>query len=146
MRCDNCPALFTEGYEYPEAYCAVYPESECIEFKDESLGCRHRLSTIQKRLEKWEEYKAHEWDGYAEYYEHELEIEKAIKEAVLYACGIEHCTLAYEGIEGELCKANMRDEIPSLLHDFVFRIKCYLDDNGYDIERRKDNEQVDKNK
>ena len=52
MKCDNCPALATEGYEYPETYCSVYGEDECIEFKDGSLGCRHKLATIEKRLEQ----------------------------------------------------------------------------------------------
>lgn len=43
MKCRYCPALRTEGYEYPESYCALgVPDEEMIDFKDETSGCRRK--------------------------------------------------------------------------------------------------------
>lgn len=50
MKCDNCPALRYEGYEYPEPYCAAGFYEDNRDFADGSEGCLHRLSTINKRL------------------------------------------------------------------------------------------------
>lgn len=52
MKCCHCTALRTEGYEYPEEYCALgISDEETIEFKDGELGCRRRsINKINKDL------------------------------------------------------------------------------------------------
>lgn len=50
MKCKNCPALKSDGYEYPEYYCAAYPEDDCVDFDDGSEGCYHPLNAIKKAL------------------------------------------------------------------------------------------------
>ena len=70
MKCENCPALRTEGYEYPETYCCVYGEDE--------------------------------------------------------------------GLNNDLLRCEMGDEIPSFLQDFVFRFQQALGYQGYDIVKRED--------
>jgi len=43
MKCCNCPALETEGYEYPESYCALGVQDEdTIEYADGESGCKRR--------------------------------------------------------------------------------------------------------
>jgi hypothetical protein len=140
MKCDNCPALETEGYESPEAYCAVYPESECVEFKDGSLGCRHKLATINKKLAVRDDYEAHRWDGIGEWYQAEQEKEQAVKEAVRNACELSEVIFAYKGLNDELVRCKMDDEIPSFLQDFVFRFQQALEYQGYDIVKRESEE------
>ena len=51
MKCKNCPALKKEGYEYPEYYCSIYPEDDCVDFDDGSEGCYHPLIAIKKALQ-----------------------------------------------------------------------------------------------
>lgn len=51
MKCKNCPALKKEGYEYPEYYCSIYPEDDCVDFDDGSEGCYHPLNAIKKALQ-----------------------------------------------------------------------------------------------
>lgn len=137
MKCDNCPALYTEGYEYPETNCAIYGEDECIEFKDGSLGCRHHRKTIEKRLAIHDDYEAHRWDGIGESYVKQCKKEQALKEAVRNACELSEVIFAHEGLSNELIRCEMDDEIPSFLQDFVFRLQCALEDNGYDIKERE---------
>ena len=136
MKCDNCPALRTEGYEYPETYCALYPEDDCREFKDGSLGCSHRLATIEKRLEVVREAEAHQWDGIGEWYEQDQKIEQAVTEAVKEACRLADIVFASEGAEG-LCKYRMDDEIPSALTEFAWRFRAALGQQGFKIEEAK---------
>ena len=138
MKCDNCPALRTEGYEYPETYCCVYGEDECFEFKDGSLGCRHRLATIEKKLAIHDDYEAHRWDGIGEWYEAEMKKEQAVKEAVRNACELSEVVFAHEGLNNDLLRCEMGDEIPSFLQDFVFRFQQALEYQGYDIVKRED--------
>lgn len=138
MKCNNCPALKTEGYEYPESYCAVYLEDECIEFKDGSLGCRHTRKVIEKRLEQNEDLRAHEWDGFAEWYEEDMKIERAVKQSVINACELTNTSLAYDGADDKLYAVKMDFEIPSFLQDFVFRFRQALEYQGYDIVKRED--------
>lgn len=50
MKCDNCPAQFKEGYEYPGYYCGLGEEDR--EFYDGSVGCnRKSRNKIKKDLE-----------------------------------------------------------------------------------------------
>ena len=55
MRCENCPALKTKGYEYPESYCSVYPEDEICDF-DDGCGCKHPWNAIKKAFAKSNDY------------------------------------------------------------------------------------------
>lgn len=138
MKCENCPALKTDGYDYPETICSVYGEDEAVEFRDGSIGCRHKLSTIEKRMKMFEEYQDEFYNGYVEWAEKDEEIENAVKEAVLEACDIENIIFACQStINNELIRANMNKEIPSHLHDFVFRLRDSLDRQGFDIVKRE---------
>ena len=48
MKCDNCPALRTDGYEYPESYCAAgVPEGGK---KRTEYGCRYSAEIIRRRM------------------------------------------------------------------------------------------------
>ena len=137
MKCDNCPALRTEGYEYPEEYCCVYGEDECLEFKDGSYGCRHRLATIEKRLEQLREIEDHQWDGIGEWYEQDQKIDNAVREAVKEACRLADIVFASEGSDGSLWKYRMDDEIPSALTEFAWRFRAAIEEQGYDIVKRE---------
>ena len=48
MKCEQCPALVIEGYEYPEEMCAFGIEGD--EFKDGTYGCRKTRKTIERDL------------------------------------------------------------------------------------------------
>jgi hypothetical protein len=138
MKCENCPASKTDGYDYPETICSVYGEDEAVEFRDGSIGCRHKLSTIEKKIKMFEEYQDEFYNGYVEWAEKDEEIENAVKEAVLEACDIENIIFACQStINNELIRANMNKEIPSHLHDFVFRLRDSLDRQGFDIVKRE---------
>lgn len=65
MKCKNCPALKSDGYEYPEYYCAAYPEDDCVDFDDGSEGCYHPLNAIKNRLkpQAYIYYRAHQVDS-----------------------------------------------------------------------------------
>jgi len=53
MKCINCPALLTEGYEYPETYCGIgVPDSEVIEYTDGESGCARKSKTIIKEFSR----------------------------------------------------------------------------------------------
>ena len=136
MKCDNCPALRYEGYEYPEPYCAVGFEEESRDFADGSEGCLHRLSTIEKRLIQLEEIESHHWDGIGEFYERECKIEDAMEDAIINACKLADIILAY-GDDDKLYKYNMTKEIPSILHEFAWRFRAELEDLGYEITERE---------
>lgn len=136
MKCDSCPALRTEGYEYPESYCCVYGEDECLEFKDGSLGCRHKLATIERRLEQLREIEDHQWDGIGEWYEQDQKIDIAVREAVKEACRLADIVFASEGSDG-LYKYRMDDEIPSALTEFSWRFRAALEEQGFDIIKRE---------
>lgn len=137
MKCEYCPALKSEGYECPEYYCAVYPEDDCVEFKDGTLGCRHKRKTIEKRLEQYEDFRVHEWDGFAEWCEEDLKIENAVKEAVRDACDLANVKLAYPWENG-LHEMHMDDEIPSLFQDFIFRLRTSLEEQGFIIVKKEE--------
>ena len=51
MKCDRCPALRTEGYEYPEEYCCIGIDGSEYEADD---GCTLHPMTIKKMVRQWE--------------------------------------------------------------------------------------------
>jgi hypothetical protein len=54
VRCDSCPALLKEGYEYPEGYCGLGEEEK--EFFNGTFGCNRRSTTkIEKDLKNAQE-------------------------------------------------------------------------------------------
>lgn len=136
MKCDNCPALVWEGYEYPEPHCSVGFEEDSRDFADGSEGCLHRLSTIKKRLAVYEEYEAHRYDGIGEFYERECKIEDAMADAIIKACELAEIVFASEGEDG-LYKYRMSKEIPSALTEFAWRFRAELEDLGYMITERQ---------
>lgn len=137
MKCESCPALRTEGYEYPEAFCCIYGDDEAIEFKDGSIGCRHHLKTIEKRLAINDDYEAHRWDGIGEFYERQCKLEDAMEDAIIKACDLADVVFAY-GDDNCLYKYPMTKEIPSVLHEFAWRFRAELEDLGYEIVKRED--------
>lgn len=61
MKCDNCPALRSEGYEYPEYYCgAGVPENGKM---TTSSGCKYSKDKIIKRMERLDELRDRQYDG-----------------------------------------------------------------------------------
>jgi hypothetical protein len=80
--------------------------------------------------------RAHEWDGFAEWYEEDLKIENAVKEAVQNAFELSDTLLAYRFGE-ELCEAKTEDAIPSFFHDFIFRFRQALEYQGYEVTKRE---------
>lgn len=144
MKCIHCPAFRSEGYEYPEYYCAIYPEEECHVFKDGDIGCYHKLSTINETLEKLNELLAHQYDGIDEWYKQDQEIEQAITDAVLSACSVENLTLACVDCEGKLHAASMSKAVPSNLVDFVSRLRSHLGSSGYGVQPMVDKTSIDR--
>lgn len=80
MKCRNCFALFTEGYEYPEEYCgAGVPEDGKMATEE---GCRYSAKEIRKRLEHREKLVASQYDGCGEWYHEEQLRDRAMHDAV----------------------------------------------------------------
>ena len=50
MKCENCPAC-QRTYDC-EFECVLYPESDCVELTDGSIGCKHPYNAIKKRLDQ----------------------------------------------------------------------------------------------
>lgn len=53
MKCENCPANYFRSYEEgePDFYCKIgIADSQIIEFKDLSLGCRTTYNKIMSLL------------------------------------------------------------------------------------------------
>ena len=131
MKCEGCPALRQDGYEYPETYCCIYPDSECLEFKDGSIGCKHKRKTIEKRLDEYEEIIAHQYDGIGEWYEENQKKEQAIIEAILYALDKSDTILAYADCDDKLFKYK------GLPWEFEFRLEQSLEYAGYEIRKKE---------
>lgn len=56
MRCDRCPALTTEGYEYPIEYCSIGVDEEYgNENSHGEFGCTLHYKTINKMVKENEE-------------------------------------------------------------------------------------------
>lgn len=80
MKCGNCPALRTEGYEYPESYCLLGAEST-REYADGWSGCYRKPESIRKLVAKIEEAMDHQYDGIDEWVTKEEIQERAMREA-----------------------------------------------------------------
>ena len=79
MKCNNCPALRIEGYEYPESYCLLGAETT-REYADGWSGCYRKLESIKKQIAKIEEQITHQYDGIDEWM-----VEMEIKEKAMAA-------------------------------------------------------------
>ena len=56
MRCYRCPALETEGYEYPLDYCSIGADEEYgNENAKGEVGCTLHYKTIEKMVRENEE-------------------------------------------------------------------------------------------
>lgn len=80
MRCNHCPALRTEGYEYPESYCLLGAEAT-REYADGWGGCFRKPESIRKQIKKIEEQMDHQYDGIDEWVAKEELQEKAMRTA-----------------------------------------------------------------
>lgn len=142
MRCENCPALKTEGYEYPESYCSVYPEDEIFDFDDGS-GCKHPWIAIKKRIQQNEETEAHQYEGIVEFYQKQQDKEQAVVESLLAALMKHECCISHEFFNGELRQIDLSifdgsDEslrCDSLTRQIVFDLLESLSKKGYKIGR-----------
>lgn len=121
MKCENCPALRTEGYEYPEEYCAAYvPETSMVDFKDGSCGCRYTAKRIAKRVDRYDQMRDHQYDGIEVYAEETEGTEQAMRAAITSALEKTHLTLCHKSdIDGKLYEADADAytlrELPALL-------------------------------
>ena len=121
MKCENCPALRTEGYEYPEEYCAAYvPETSMVDFKDGSCGCRYTAKRIAKRVDRYDQMRDHQYDGIEVYAEETDGTEQAMRAAITSALEKTHLTLCHKSdIDGKLYEADADAytlrELPALL-------------------------------
>lgn len=80
MKCDNCPALRTDGYEYPEKYCAAGVPEDSKMCTDG--GCRYPLKAILRRIERRDEMESHCYNGVEEWYEDAREHDEAMRCAI----------------------------------------------------------------
>lgn len=81
MKCENCPACRSCGYEDPETYCAAgVPEHGKMVTKS---GCKYSLWMIRKRVERRERMQDQQYDGIGDFYATEQELDTAMKEAIL---------------------------------------------------------------
>lgn len=48
MKCENCGFLYTEGYEYPESYCAAGVAED--DERATADGCSYHYKTLEKRV------------------------------------------------------------------------------------------------
>jgi hypothetical protein len=80
MKCCNCPALRTEGYEYPETYCGLgISDEDTIEFKDGELGCKRiSIDKILKDLKIQDEIESEAFAFEAERFVDFMEKERDI--------------------------------------------------------------------
>ena len=70
MKCENCPALRTKGYEYPEEYCgAGIPDNQLHEFEDGSVGCRYSKKRILQRMDRMDRLEASQYEWVDVWYE-----------------------------------------------------------------------------
>ena len=142
MRCENCPALKTKGYEYPESYCSVYPEDEICDF-DDGCGCKHPWNAIKKRRQCNEEAEAHQYDGIVEFYQEQQDKEQAVVESLLAALMKHECCMAHPFFDGELRQidlsifdgSNESLRCDSLTRQIVFDLLEFLSEKGYKIQR-----------
>lgn len=103
MKCENCPALRVEGYEYPEEYCAAgVPEKSMVEFRD-GTGCRYTAQQIARRVERRDRMRDHQYDGIEVYAEESEREEQAMRLAIASALEKTHLTLCFKShIDGTM--------------------------------------------
>ena len=65
MKCDRCPALRTEGYEYPEEYCCIGIDGSEYEADD---GCTLHPMTIKKMVRQHDESWEMQYQDIGEWY------------------------------------------------------------------------------
>ena len=55
--CEHCEFLATEGYEYPETYCAVGVKDDDPKFDEDKkgCGCHYNIRTLRKWEKEMEE-------------------------------------------------------------------------------------------
>lgn len=141
MRCENCPALETSGYEYPESYCSIYPEDDIYDFSDGLCGCKHPMNAIRKKLKEKDAAEAHRYDGIIEFYQEEDKKEQTLLETFLEVLKENDCTIAYRDSEGSLHEADISvfDESDQKLRCDSFTRKIIADtiagikEKNYDI-------------
>lgn len=124
MKCRNCFALFTEGYEYPEEYCgAGVPEDGKMATEE---GCRYSAKEIRKRLEHRERLVAMQYDGIGEWYHEEQLRDRAMHEAI--QTGLDD--YYYFGGQLYLCFRDSEGKYSPLrgdgksCSDFVYLVRC----------------------
>jgi len=80
MKCEKCPGLRVEGYEYPESYCAAgVPENGKMSTDD---GCRYTTREIIKRMERRDEMYVRQFDGIGDWYTERNGTETAMRTAI----------------------------------------------------------------
>lgn len=93
MKCDNCPAMRTDGYEYPENYCAAGVPEDSKMYTDG--GCRYPLKAIRQRLERRNKMQSHQYDGETDGLEESMKREEAMTDALNEAISIFGIFLCY---------------------------------------------------
>lgn len=142
MKCENCPALRTEGYEYPESYCCIYPEDEIVDFADGSCGCHHKLAVIKKKIDELEDAMSKQYEGIGEWYMQEQEKEKTLVEALYQAFEKQDVITAQKGINGKLYPYTMDKRADGIMHSIVAELIYNLDKFGYAIIKNKEDKYV----
>lgn len=80
MKCDNCEACRSEGYEYPEYYCAAgVPEDGKMATDG---GCKYTAKVIHRRLERNDRARDHQYDGIGEWWAEREGKERAMTTAM----------------------------------------------------------------
>lgn len=59
MKCNNCCALRTEGYEYPKSYCLLGGEST-QRFADGWGGCYRKPESVKRQVDEIEDQMSHQ--------------------------------------------------------------------------------------
>lgn len=147
MRCENCPALRTEGYEYPESYCSVYSENDPLmcEFEDGKCGCTHPLNAIKKRIDANEKAEAHMYDGIEEFYIEEQKKEQTALNILLDVLNEKECVIAHKDLKGNLVKidqsifdnSDQSLRCDSLTRNIVTDFLYKMEEKGYRIEKKE---------
>ena len=135
MRCKECPALRTEGFEYPESYCCIYPEDESVDFADGSCGCYHKLATIKKKVEELKAAMSKQYEGIGEWYMQEQEKEKAVMEALFHAFEKQEVVPAQKDDDGKLYPYTMDKRADGIMYNIVVELVNKLNELGYTITK-----------
>lgn len=144
MKCTNCPALVTEGYEYPETYCCIYPEEDIIEFANGDCGCKHPLNAIKSRVAKYETELSKQYESVGEWYEEQVSLEIATVDALISSLKRHECCIAHFRPNEELSQVdvfNGEDEsrlADSLTSSISFWMLAALEDSGWSICKKKE--------